>query len=227
MASESEPGGSENAPAELIAPANPQPSIAQPGVLDRRLFGVIPNYRADRMPAVYAPITPREKFAIARADSFDWPNYLLLVGYTLQSQMASGSTKHGDGVREFGEFYSRGLGDQIIGNYVTEAILPSLLHEDPRFFRRGTGSVWSRAYYAASRTVVVRLDNGSARLNISELAGNVGVVAITSLYYPESQSVSGASTRYAMALGNDTISNLLTEFWPDIKRRILPFRRKS
>jgi len=172
------------------------------------LFGVIPNYRADTTQAVYKPISTAEKFLIARNDSFDWPNYFLLVGYALQSQIASGGFNHNGGIGSFGEFYARSVADQVIGSYITEAIMPSLLHEDPR--------------YATSRIFVTRLDNGGARVTISELVGNMGVIAATTLYYPDSRSASEAAERYGMALGNDTISNLLTEFWPDIKPR-LPF----
>ena len=113
------------------------------------------------------------------------------------------------------------MGDQVIGCYLTEAILHSLLHEDPRFLRLGGGTFLRRAYYAASRTLVTRLDNGRIGLNISELGGNAAVVAVTTTYYPNSRSASEAAERYVLLIGNDAISNLLTEFWPDMKRRLL------
>jgi hypothetical protein len=206
----------------LIAPATPQP-----GAVDKRLFGVIPNYRAEQIQAVYTPISTREKFRIARSDSFDWPNYFLLVGYALQSQIAANGFKNNGGIASFGEYYARGMADQVMGSYVTEAIMPSLLHEDPRFFRLGTGSVWRRAYYATSRVFVARLDNGGTRFNISEIIGNMGVTAVSTFYYPNSQSAGEAAERYGMALGNDAISNLLTEFWPDVKRRVPFLHRKA
>ena len=185
-----------------------------------RLFGIIPNYRADQYRDIYKPLTTREKYDIARRDSFDWPNYFLLAGYAVQSQIASGGFSHNGGLRGFAEFYGRAAGDQVIGAYVTEAIMPSLLHEDPRYFRLGTGSIWHRAYYAASRIVITRADDGHSRIFLSELLGNAGVVAITTSYYPESRSASEAFERYSQQLGNDAISNELTEFWPDIKRHL-------
>jgi hypothetical protein len=188
----------------------------------KRLFGVIPNNRADQLQAVYQPISTHEKFEIARKDSFDWPNYLLLAGYALQSQVAADGFHHTGFGAEFAEYYSRAVGDQIIGSYVTEAIFPSLLHEDPRYFRVGIGSIWYRAYYAASRIVVTKRDSGSSTFNLSEIAGNAGVVALTTSYYPESRSAPEGLERFGLALGNDMVSNLLTEFWPDIRRR-LPF----
>jgi hypothetical protein len=69
-------------------------------------------------------------------------------------------------------------------------------------------------------------DNGSTGFYFSEVIGNAGVVALATVYYPGSQSASEAWERYCMGLGNDMISNLVTEFWPDIKRR-LPFHHRQ
>jgi hypothetical protein len=202
-------------------------SISPPDTIDKRLFGVIPNYRAEQIQAVYKPISTHDKFLIARGDSFDWPNYFLLAGYALQSQVASKGFRDNGGITGFGEYYARAMADQVIGSYFTEAILPSLLHEDPRFFRLGAGSLWRRACYATSRVFVTRLDNGGARFNISEVLGNMGVAAVATLYYPDSQTAGSAAERYGLLLGNDAISNLLTEFWPDVKRRLTALHRKS
>jgi hypothetical protein len=210
---------------ESAEPALIEIPQSAPDPVSKRLFGIIPNYRADQSLQEYTPLTTSEKFHIARSDSFDWPNYFLLAGYALQSQAASGGFSHNGGLAGFGKFYARGLGDQIIGNYVTEAILPTLLHEDPRFFRLGSGTFLHRAFYATSRIVVTRKDDGRTGFNISEVAGNAGVVAATALYYPDGRSASEAFERYTMQLGNDAISNLLTEFWPDIKQH-LRFRRR-
>jgi hypothetical protein len=217
-----EPDGSSSANeanemAEIgTAPTQPR----QSDVASKRLFGVIPNYRAEQTWGTYQPLTTTQKYHIARSDSFDWPNYFLLAGYAVQSQVVSGGFSHNGGAAGFAKFYARSLGDQIIGSYVTEAILPSLLHEDPRFFRLGTGTFWHRSSYATSRVFITRMDNGKARFNVSELAGNAGVVAVTALYYPDSRSATAGVERYGMQLGNDAISNLLTEFWPDLRRHL-------
>ena len=194
--------------------------IRPAGNSPKRLFNIIPNNRADEFQKEYKPLTTREKFNIARSDSFDWPNYFLLAGYAVQSQVLSGGFQHNGGMSGFAKFYGRSLGDQIIGSYITEAILPSVFHEDPRFFRIGTGSVWHRVSYASSRVLVTRADDGRYRFNFSEIAGNASIVALTRLYYPNSGSFSDATERFGMQLGNDVISNLVTEFWPDIKRRL-------
>jgi hypothetical protein len=193
---------------------------AQPHAGARRLFGIIPNYRAEQTQDIYKPLSTAEKYEIARRDSFDWPNYFLMAGYALQSQIGSGGFSHNGGIKGFGEFYARAAGDQIIGSYLTEAMMPAWLHEDPRFFRLGTGSFWHRFSYAATRIIITRGDDGRNRVFLSELVGNAGVVAITTAYYPTSRSAGEAFERYSQQLGNDAITNVMTEFWPDIRRRL-------
>lgn len=207
-----------------IAPL--ESALPDPEPVSKRLFGVIPNYRASQTLETYKPLTTAEKYHIAFEDSFDWPNFFLLAGYAAQSQIAADGFHHNGGMPGFAKFYARGFSDQIIGSYVTDAILPSLLHEDPRYFRLGTGTFWRRTYYAASRIFVTRRDNGKPSFNVTEIAGNIGVDAITTWYYPESQSAGEGLERFGMQLGNDVISNLLTEFWPDIKHRLRPLQHR-
>jgi len=216
--------GADGSEAPEIAPL--ESTLPAPEPVSNRLFGVIPNYRAAETLQTYKPLTTAEKYHIAFEDSFDWPNFFLLAGYAAQSQVAAGGFHHNGGLRGFGEYYARGFSDQIIGSYVTDAILPSLLHDDPRYFRLGTGTFWHRTYYAASRIFVTRRDNGTSRFNITEIAGNIGVDAITTWYYPDSQSASEGLERFGMQLGNDVISNILTEFWPDIKHRLRPLQHR-
>ena len=101
--------------------------------------------------------------------------------------------------------------------------MPSLLHEDPRFFRSGIGPVWKRAYKAARQVVVTRKENGHESFNFSEVLGNAAVVAVTSIYYPDSRRLGPGATRIGLQVGNDVVSNLLTEFWPDVRRHLQPF----
>ena len=218
-------------PPEVLSPQAPEvpgPKISEPEVdpVSKRLFGVIPNYRADQSSDSYQPLTLRQKYKIAREDSFDWPNFPLLVGYALQAQIAAGGFRHNGGMTGFGEYYARGFADQVIGSYVTEAILPGLLHEDPRYFRLGTGHFLHRISYAASRTFVTRGDNGKTRFFASEVLGNAGVAALGSLYYPNSGTLGEIGEHYGMQLGNDAVSNILTEFWPDIRLRLRFVRQR-
>lgn len=199
--------------------ANP---LALAGRVDKRLFGIIPNHRAEQESADYKPLKTWEKFKIAERDTFDWPNYFLTAGFAFQTQIAEHGW-HGRAVgRNFGEYYARSLADQAIGNFIVEAALPSLFHEDPRFFRSGVGPVWKRAFKASRQVLVTRGENGKSRFNFSEVVGNSAVVAITSLYYPDSRRFGPGLQRVGLQIGNDVFSNLMTEFWPDVKRHMQP-----
>jgi len=203
----------------VLEPPN-QTAAPEVDSVSKRLFGFIPDYQADQKEAVYKPLSTAEKYKIARDNSFDWPNFPLLIGYAMQAEVAAGGFHQTGFARKFGEYYVRGFGDQVIGSYVTEAILPTLFHEDPRYFRIGTGSLLHRVGYAASRIFVTKGDNGKTRFYASEIVGNIGVVAVTSLYYTSTQTPGQGALRYGMQLGNDAVTNVLTEFWPDIRYRM-------
>lgn len=205
---------------KLLMPptANPLSAVR----VEKRLFGAVPNYRAADEPEVYKPLTVSQKFKIAERDTFDWPNLFLMAGFAMQTQIAEKGWHQAGFGRNFGEYYGRTFGDALIGNYVTEAVMPTLFHEDPRFFRSGIGTVWNRAYRAARQVAVTRSTDGHLRFNCSEFFGNATVVAATSLYYPGERRLAPSAERLGMVIGNDMMSNLLTEFWPDVKRALLP-----
>jgi hypothetical protein len=101
---------------------------------------------------------------------------------------------------------------------MTEAILPSLLREDPRYFRMGRGNPWRRVSYALSRTVVTRKDTGRKIFNYSEIGGNAVAAAISNIYYPASERTAGeAAEKLTIQLASDSAFNILLEFWPDMR----------
>src|ERR1700723_923509 len=123
----------------------------------------------------------------------------------------------------FGRYFGGAYGDLIIGNYMTEGIFPTLLHQDPRYFRRGTGSGGSRRGYCVGQIFVTHGDSGRTQFNFSEVIGNSTAVAISEAYYRDNRTARDAGSELALQLGVDTFGNVLKEFWPDMERR---FRRK-
>jgi hypothetical protein len=103
---------------------------------------------------------------------------------------------------------------------MTEAIFPSMLHQDPRYFRRGTGNAWSRLGYAASQIFFTHNDSGDTFFNFSEILGNSTAVAVSNTYY-DNRTVSNAVSKLGVQLGVDLAGNILKEFWPDINRKFL------
>jgi len=204
-------------PADKPAPGTPAEDKDQ--TPDKRIFGVLPNYRTAEKSAVYHPITTRQKFTIAVKDSFDYPVYFVSGGFAALYQIENQNPSFGQGLKGYAHRYATAYADQAIGNMMTEAIVPTLFHEDPRYFRKGDGGTWRRIGYAASRILVTRTDAGGQRFNYSEILGNGITAAIGNAYYPDDRGAADTFERLYTQVATDAFSNELKEFWPDIKRR--------
>ncbi len=195
------------------------PSVEQ-APPDKRVLGVLPNYRTANATAVYTPITVKQKFTIASKDSFDYPLVALAAVIAGWGQLTNGNPSFGQGMAGYGRRVGTAYADQAIGNMMSEAIFPSLLHEDPRYFRRGTGPKWGRTFYAASRVFVTRTDAGNWRFNYSEVLGNATAVAISNSYYPDNRNALDNVEKLGQQIAIDAASQVLKEFWPDLKRKL-------
>ncbi|HTW67230.1 MAG TPA: hypothetical protein VME17_21570 [Bryobacteraceae bacterium] len=209
------------ASATAAKPASPQPGQTEsPPAPDKRIFGVLPNYRTANETAVYTPITPKQKLTIAAKDSFDYPLLGLsafLAGY---GQLTNSNPSFGQGWAGYGRRVGVEYGDQAIGNMMTEGLFPIMLREDPRYFRRGHGPFWSRTWYAATRVFVTKNDNGSTGFNFAEIVGNATGTAISNAYTPDQRNVGDNIETWWMQIGIDSASQVLKEFWPDIKHKL-------
>ena len=190
---------------------------------DKHILGVVPNYTAVNQPEKhYQPISVREKFNVAAHDSFDPFNWVIAGVYAGVYQARNTYPEFGQGSQGYGKRYGATFADGAISTYITEGILPSMLHEDPRYFRLGVGSKWRRAGYAMSRVLITRLDSGGERFNVSEIAGNAAAAGIANLYYPPSSRTAGVTMqKFAINVVSDACFNVLREFWPDMRRKIL------
>jgi hypothetical protein len=197
------------------------------GVPDKRAYGILPNYRTVNGTDGVEPLTVRRKFWIASKDSFDYPIYFISGAFAAISQIENSNPSFGQGMKGYAMRYAAGYGDQLIGNMMTEGVFPSLLHEDMRYFRRGTGGTLGRTFYALTRILVTRTDAGGSRFNYSEVAGNSIATAISNAYNPDTRNVSENLEKLGLQLGTDAISNVLKEFWPDVKRKLQQRRHST
>ena len=193
--------------------------------VDKRILGVLPNYRTVQDTGHVAPIPAKRKLWIASKDSFDYPIWLLAAGFAGMYQFENEEPSFGQGVKGYFKRYGTSFVDQSMGNMLTEGVFPSLLHEDPRYFRQGTGGAWHRVGYALTRILVTRTDAGTKRFNYSELIGNSIAVGVSNSYYPDDRTVGDNLQKLGMQLGTDAISNVMKEFWPDVKRRFFQRHR--
>jgi len=200
--------------------ATPAPVIpSAPKELPKRIFGIIPNYQSHPSLNDSKPLTAGKKFKLAARDAFD-PGTFLLAGAAAGIAQASNSTRsYGQGMAGYGRYYGASYGDFMIGDFMTGGVFPSLLHQDPRYFRRGTGSTWSRLGYAMGQIFITHGDNRRTQVNISEIGGNATAVAISNAYYPDNRTASDAASRLGIQLGIDMAGNILKEFAPDLSRK--------
>ena len=205
------------APAPVASTAEAPAPAAQP-VEDKRVFGVIPNNRTTEASLPFAPISARRKMTIAAKDSFDWPVYLTSGLFATLYQLEDQNPSFGQGMAGYAKRYASAYGDQMIGNMMTEGIFPSLLHQDPRYFRVGSGTKKSRLAAALTQIFITRTDSGGRTFNVSEWGGNAASVAISNAWYPDTRNVSDNVQKLLIQCATDAFSNVLKEFWPDVKR---------
>src|SRR5580704_14186428 len=212
---------------QILPEGSAQPSVTErsentspPEAESKRIFGIIPNYRTSPSLQNYKPLTTREKFKVASEDSWDRGTLALAVVFAADGQLTNGNRAFGQGVEGFSKYFCAFYADWVIGNYMTEGVYPTLLHQDPRYFRRGTGSGLSRLGYAMAQIFWTHKDSGGTQFNYSEVIGNSTAVAISQAYYPDNRTVSDAVSKLGTQLGVDMASNILKEFWPDVSKKL-------
>jgi hypothetical protein len=192
------------------------------GTSNDRLFFTLPNFltleNADQVP----PLTAGEKFKVVARSSFDYvqyPWYGFLAGI---SQAENSEPGYGQGAAGYGKRYGAAWADGTIENFMTSAAFPSLLRQDPRFFQSGKGGFWHRTGYAMSRVVITRGDSGHSQVNFSEIVGSALSAGISTYsYHPRAdRNVPNAASVWGSQIGYDTLTYVVKEFWPDIRRKL-------
>jgi hypothetical protein len=218
-------------PAEAIRPTQPEPpdSGSTSQALDKRAFGVLPNYDTANQTSVYQPIASKQKLRIALSDTIDYGVFITGAGYAGLAQLTNQHPNFGQGVKGYSLRYITSFTDQAAGNMLTEGVMPILFHEDPRYFRIGpeAGGFWYRAGYAASRIFWKKTDQGNNRFNFSEVVGNSLSAGLGNAYYPRERGLNDNIQRLYMALATDAFGQILYEFWPDFKQKFFSHRQKN
>ncbi len=217
------------------APASHQGKVK--GTSNDRLMGVLPNFLTLENVGNVPPLSTREKFKVVALGTFDpvqygWWGFLSSIGQANDSEPG-----YGQGWASYGKRYGTTAADSIIENFMTAAVLPSMLHQDPRFFQSGKGGFARRSAYAVSRIFVTRSDSGHSQFNYSEIFGSAAAAAISTYsYHPRStylstptnphmfigsdRTLENTASVWGTQVGYDTITIVIKEFWPDIHRKL-------
>jgi hypothetical protein len=206
-------------PTELIAAEQIR------GEEKQRLVGVLPNFYTSYVPDA-APLTWKQKFALATRGTFD-PVALIGVGFAAGIEQANNSfAGYGQGAAGYGKRFAAKFADGRSSDYLTHAVFPTLLHQDPRYYYQGTGSVKSRLLHAIGSAFLTRSDSGRTEPNYSYVLGDMCSGALSNLYYPAANR--GAHlviTTAAVGLAGRVGGNILREFLPKDSTTNVPRER--
>jgi len=197
------------------------------GKQTKRILGVFPNFRAVSADTKLPPQTVGEKFKATAIQTFDYSDLPLVLVLAGVGQAENSTPQFGQGAVGYGRYlWHNGL-DQIDENFWVQAILPSLLHEDSRYYTLGHGSIPRRAVYSFGRTFITRSDTGKETFNYSEIIGSGAASGISATYYPAVERTwTKVGQRWLQNGVIDGATYLIQEFWPDINNKLFHTKDK-
>ena len=186
----------------------------------QRILGVVPNFNTtDNANAL--PLSAGQKFQLMFRGIIDPFEFVAAGADAGLSQAEDDFPEYGQGAEGYGKRFGASYADTFDGALWGNAILPALLHQDPRYFRKGSGSFTHRLFYAVSTTVWTKNDNGKWGPNYSNVAGNLIAGGISNLYYPASDRGVGLTFERGLTVtAEGAIGAVGVEFWPDIARKV-------
>ncbi len=198
------------------------PQNQSSGTSNDRLFFTLPNFLTLENVNQVPPLTTGQKYKVVARSSFDYvqyPWYGFLAGI---SQAENSEPGYGQGAAGYGKRYGAAWADGTLENFMTSAVFPSLLRQDPRFFQSGEGGFWHRTGYAMSRVIITRGDSGHSQANFSEIIGSALAAGISTYsYHPRAdRTLRNSASVWGSQIGYDTLTYVVKEFWPDIRRKI-------
>jgi hypothetical protein len=192
-----------------------------------RILGIIPNFQTVSDPdKPFVPLRVRDKWKLFVKESVDPFAFFSAAAGAGISQWHNEDPKYGVGFEPYLQRFGAAQADLTSQNFFQDAVLASLLHEDPRYFRKGPGStVLHRIAYAVSRVAVTRRDSGRDGFNFSGIVGMELGIALSNAYYPP-KSVNGGEMAYRTltSLTASALGNLAPEFWPDVKAKLARYK---
>ena len=196
-----------------------KPQDEQEGRQTNRIMGVVPNFGAVSANTQLPPLTTKGKFWLATEDSFDYSAFIWTGILAGQEFALNNYPEFGQGAAGYGRYYWHTFVDGVSGTYFTEAIVPWITHEDPRYYTMGHGGFFRRTYYALSRVVITRTDSGRATFNWSEMGGNALEAGLANTYYPpEERGAHQTAVNWGAQIESAALNNIAKEFWPDVRQ---------
>jgi hypothetical protein len=185
-----------------------------------RTLGIVPQFgTTDRMNA--RPLTSQQKFQLFARTSFD-PVIVGIAAAQAGISQADGQFKgYGPGAEGYAKRFGAAFGDQVSSGFFGTFLYPTIFKQDPRYFRLGHGGFFRRFGYGLKQEVVCHTDSGGRAFNTSRVLGAFTSGGVSNAYYPSDDRGFGLTmSRSALAMAYAAGGNLLSEFWPDIRRKV-------
>lgn len=180
--------------------------------MHQRVLGVLPDYYTS-YDWNAARIYPKQKFELGYHAEIDWVTFGIIGAEAGVEQYYNRFPQYGRGMQGYGKRYGAAYATDFIGTMIAAVALPTVFHQDPRYFFKGNGSFTSRALYAVSRSVICRGDNGRSEFSYSHVLGDIAAGGISNLYYPASDRGVGLTFSNAgIDLAANASLNLIREF---------------
>jgi hypothetical protein len=191
---------------------------------EQRILGILPNYFVSYVWDA-APITPKLKFGLTLRSTLDPVTFLVAAGLAGAEQRHNTFPGYGQGADGYAKRFGAAYADIMVTKMVSRAILPIVLHQDPRYFYQGSGTIRSRIAYALASAVMCRADDGRMQANYSQVVGNFAASGISNLYRAPGDRNAGLTLRNGLIMtGTGAVENLLREF---LSRNLTPNVPKS
>jgi hypothetical protein len=192
------------------------------GKQTNRMLWVVPNFAAVNAHTQLPPLSTREKVVLAAKDSVtDYSSYTWAGILAGQAMLLNSDPELGRGAKGYGRYYWRTFVDGVSGTFFTEAIVPTITHEDPRYYTLGHGGFFRRTGYAISRAFVTKTDSGRTEFSWSEVAGNGLEAGLSNAYYPpEERGLSQTALNWGTQMESAVLNHIFQEFWPDIRKNL-------
>ena len=186
----------------------------------QRTLGVLPAFGVTNEKNA-RPLTPSGKFRLFYKAAFDPVEFVVVGAQAGISQAGDGFHAYGQGASGYGTRYGAAFGDQVSSNFFGNFVYPTLLKEDPRYFRLGEGSFKRRFGYALSQEFIAHKDQGGRTFHWSNTLGAISAGSISNAYYPaQDRGFSLTMSRAGIAMLYGSLGGLGSEFWPDIYRKV-------
>jgi hypothetical protein len=200
---------------------NPAPVNANDAHQTKRILGIMPNFSAVSADTKLPPQTPKEKLLLAGRNSFDYSSFLIAG---IQAGFAMNGKSYPEfhqGVAGYGRYYWHTLADTADENFMVSGMGPILFHQDNRFYTLGHGGFRKRAFYAVTRVLITRQDDGDKMFNFSEVIGSGAAAGASTLYYPTKyRTWTKVGQKWLTSDIIDGANFTFKEFWPDINKKI-------